>query len=268
MPTRCSPAKTGFTLIELMVVIGLISVLSSLLLPVLGKARAAANASVCLSNLRQMGMAWTMYVTETRGRLPDYVWSTPAMPNVSWEGYWTGVVDRFEKNNQIFVCPSASVESPFATGIQKGYGTSTHAWSGRNLSNGCAVKFNPSKYRTGSYAYNRYLTVDASMVDNLSRLATMRTPSETPLLLDSTFPEVRPKNQSASNPVDPPPDLTGGSVSAASPEHWRFLIARHGRAVNVCMADGSARRVPLEEMYQLTWTVKWSPYRLADLPTH
>lgn len=266
MPKR-HPAKTGFTLMELMVVIGLVSVLSSLLLPVLGKARAAARSSVCLSNLRQMGMAWTMYVAEAHGRMPDYVWSTPMTPNVAWEGYWTGVVDRFEKNSRILLCPSASAESPFSTGIQRGYGTSTHAWSGRYLSNGCGVKFNPSKYRIGSYAYNRYLTVDSGVVGNLNRLTMMRAPSETPLVLDSTFSDVRPRNQSALSPVDPPPDLTGGSVSAASPEHWRFLIARHGRAVNVCMADGSARLVPLDDLYQLTWTVNWSPYRL-DLPPH
>ena len=42
-------------------VIGLIAVLVSLLLPVVGKARSAANAANCISNLRQMGMAWTMY---------------------------------------------------------------------------------------------------------------------------------------------------------------------------------------------------------------
>jgi prepilin-type N-terminal cleavage/methylation domain-containing protein/prepilin-type processing-associated H-X9-DG protein len=266
MSTR-RPSRTGFTLIELMVVIGLISVLSSLLLPVLGKARAAANASVCLSNLRQMGMAWTMYVAETRGRMPDYIWSTPMTPNVSWEGYWTGVVDRFEKNEQVILCPSASAESPFTTGVQRGYGTSNHAWSGRSFTNGCAVKFNPSKYRVGSYAYNRYLTVDSTMVDNLNRLTLIRSPSTTPLLVDSTFSDVRPLNQTPSNPVDPPTNLTGGAVSSTSPEHWRFLIARHGRAVNVCMADGSAHRVPLEEMYQLTWTAGWSPYRL-ELPTH
>jgi prepilin-type processing-associated H-X9-DG protein len=46
-------------------------------------------------------------------------------------------------------------------------------------------------------------------------------------------------------------------------EHWRFLIARHGRAVNGYMADGSARPIPLEETYQLTWKSDWNKYRLS-----
>ena len=68
----------AFTLTELLVVIGLIAVLISLLLPAVGKAKAAANSAGCLSNLRQMGIGWTIYMSENKGRLPDYVWSTPA----------------------------------------------------------------------------------------------------------------------------------------------------------------------------------------------
>jgi prepilin-type processing-associated H-X9-DG protein len=51
----------------------------------------------------------------------------------------------------------------------------------------------------------------------------------------------------------------------SAPDHWRFLIARHGRAINVCFADGSARRIPLEEIYMLHWRGNWTPYRL-ELP--
>ena len=59
----------GFTLTELLVVLGLIAMLISLIMPVMTKARAAAFATGCMSNLRQMGQAWEMYTAEHRGRL-------------------------------------------------------------------------------------------------------------------------------------------------------------------------------------------------------
>jgi prepilin-type N-terminal cleavage/methylation domain-containing protein len=51
----------AFSLIELLVVMGLISVMLSLLLPVVSKARAAARTTACLSNVRQIGVAWQLY---------------------------------------------------------------------------------------------------------------------------------------------------------------------------------------------------------------
>jgi prepilin-type N-terminal cleavage/methylation domain-containing protein/prepilin-type processing-associated H-X9-DG protein len=63
-------ARRGFTLVELLVVIGIIAVLIGILLPSLSRARAAAKGTQCLSNLRQMTMGMIMYADANRGFLP------------------------------------------------------------------------------------------------------------------------------------------------------------------------------------------------------
>jgi prepilin-type N-terminal cleavage/methylation domain-containing protein len=67
----CSPpSRRGFTLIELLVVVAIVAILAALLLPALASAREKGRRTVCLSNLRQLGIAIQGYANENDGKMP------------------------------------------------------------------------------------------------------------------------------------------------------------------------------------------------------
>lgn len=92
----------GFTLVELLVVIGIIAVLISILLPSLGRARESANRIACLSNLRQLGIAFVMYANDNEGYLPAAGRGAPWLAEdwVYWQtannGFFPGTRDPAE----------------------------------------------------------------------------------------------------------------------------------------------------------------------------
>ena len=88
--------QNGFTLIELLVVIAIIAILAAILFPVFAQARAKARAISCLSNVKQIGLGFAMYVQ-------DYDEITPSGRGGGWE-WWTELMPYF-KNIDFLYCP-------------------------------------------------------------------------------------------------------------------------------------------------------------------
>ena len=82
---RSGPA---FSLIELLVVLAVISILGSLLLPTLARARANATSAVCMNNLKQLQVGWWMYVHDNNDSLPPNIQRRPEWDLLNTTGSW------------------------------------------------------------------------------------------------------------------------------------------------------------------------------------
>src|SRR5689334_3820160 len=93
---RRRPPRRAFTLVELLVVIGIIAVLVGLLLPALARARAQAQTAACLANLRSIGQAIYIYSVANKGSLPYGAWQGgPVTANANRLPNFTDPTDPF-----------------------------------------------------------------------------------------------------------------------------------------------------------------------------
>ena len=116
----------AFTLIELLVVVAIIAILAAMLLPTLNRARQAAKKAACLQNLKNLGMAFTMYVGENNSWFPFGNYSGNNQIETCLDVIWYELLTPYTEGMDIFFCPAAR---------------STHAgetWSGFRWARGCS----------------------------------------------------------------------------------------------------------------------------------
>jgi prepilin-type N-terminal cleavage/methylation domain-containing protein len=253
----------GFTLVELLVVIGIIALLVGILLPSLNKARDAAKRTACLANLRSLGQLVTMYANQYKGQIPIGCSATGATFSSTPSNYFlarkesatqvrfvglgmlysagllgrgngaagTGV-DSDASEGLVFYCPSQVEDSEW------GYDTSDNVWVTRMLATG-AGSTNTSYSSRGTDPTSPLPPGTPSTVGEQA-VCFLGKGSMDPV--NEKNAKVRMMNMARMKSRAIVSDLPFGAPSAAAPQ-GRIAFG-HKNGVNVLSADGSARWVP------------------------
>lgn len=227
------PRSRGFTLIELLVVIAIIAILAAILFPVFSQAREKARQASCLSNMRQVGMAISMYVSDNDA-YPMHSSPSSTRPRTRWADY----IFPYVKNEKVFLCPSADrsvFAKPFA--------------------------HNPAAFY-GGYGYN-YQYLGNARFPFSAPDAMVQAPAETVVVADTQGCGFDAGIRNAGNyAIDPPlpsrmgsrPSSPGAGFYGEGGEcggRWgcRAVPAeRHQERINIAFADGHAKSLKLQQL--------------------
>jgi len=245
--------RNGFTLVELLVVIAIIAILISLLLPAMRKARQAANAVGCLSNLRMLGIATQMYQQTNKGRawIDDVNRVTVVngvQERITW---WVFILQPFYVNKNVLICPTASQD---ATIGNDGAGTAFTTWGPEPFPRPAGSWLKDNR---GSYTFNQWVAWNSPSNNFAARIKfpNPRNADIIPLFSDGIWVNAWPSSSNT-----PPANLfLGNTNSSWTVQMSRVCIARHGKAVNVLFADYHVERVPLSGLWKLKWHTGFVP---------